>query len=229
MDSSGSNRSISDVPHPYFPKHIKLDLRESFHSTITVLAVLGSTVSLLVFVVLLLAKRSRTKIRGLDKFALCWFTVCSVIHIVLEGYFAYNHKTLASKHGILADLWREYSHSDSRYLTSDPFTVIMESITAIFDGALSIASIYAIFTNSPARHIFQLICSVMQLYGDVLYMLTNKFENYLYTNPDPYYFWVYFFAMNIPWIIIPIVLICQSCKQLYIGMNFNHTNKLKDS
>ncbi|CAG8720168.1 5384_t:CDS:2, partial [Racocetra fulgida] len=46
------------------------------------------------------------------------------------GYFALFHRTIAENNGLLAQMWKEYALSDSRYLTSDPFVVIMESITA---------------------------------------------------------------------------------------------------
>ena len=32
---------------------------------------------------------------------------------------------------LFGQMWKEYSLSDSRYLTSDPFVLCMESITAV--------------------------------------------------------------------------------------------------
>ena len=42
-----------------------------------------------------------------------------------------NHKTLAGSQELFGQLWKEYSLSDSRYLTSDAFVVCMEAVTAV--------------------------------------------------------------------------------------------------
>ena len=53
------------------------------------------------------------------------------IHLFFEGYFVLNHKTLAGSQELFGQLWKEYSLSDSRYLTSDAFVVCMEAVTAV--------------------------------------------------------------------------------------------------
>ncbi|KAL1637930.1 hypothetical protein SLS56_000487 [Neofusicoccum ribis] len=97
--------------------------------------------------------------------------------------------TLGGSQHLFGQLWKEYSLSDSRYLTKDPFVLCMESITAA-------------------------IVSLGQLYGDVLYYATAMFDHYVsnlnYTRPESYYFWVYFVFMNAFWIVIPIILIANS-------------------
>lgn len=42
-----------------------------------------------------------------------------------------NHASLASSSNLFAQLWKEYALSDSRYLTSDPFMICVETITAV--------------------------------------------------------------------------------------------------
>ena len=42
-----------------------------------------------------------------------------------------NHSSLAGQQTLFAQLWKEYSLSDSRYLTSDPFMVSVETITVV--------------------------------------------------------------------------------------------------
>lgn len=32
---------------------------------------------------------------------------------------------------LFGQMWKEYSYADSRYLTSDPFVLCMESVTAV--------------------------------------------------------------------------------------------------
>jgi cholestenol Delta-isomerase len=43
-----------------------------------------------------------------------------------------NHTRMGSAMDLFGQLWKEYSLSDSRYLTSDPFVMCMETITAVF-------------------------------------------------------------------------------------------------
>jgi hypothetical protein len=43
----------------------------------------------------------------------------------------YNFRDLAGGQLLFAQLWKEYSYSDSRYLTQDPFVLCMETITAV--------------------------------------------------------------------------------------------------
>lgn len=50
---------------------------------------------------------------------------------VIKGYFVLNHKKVASSQDLFAQLWKEYALSDSRYLTSDPFMICVETITAV--------------------------------------------------------------------------------------------------
>lgn len=42
-----------------------------------------------------------------------------------------NHAHLASSNDLFAQLWKEYALSDSRYLTSDPFMICVETITVV--------------------------------------------------------------------------------------------------
>ncbi|CAM9104185.1 unnamed protein product [Bubo scandiacus] len=59
-----------------------------------------------------------------------WFLMCAGVHGVLEGYFSLRHRELPAATGLLADVWKEYAKADSRYMTSDDFTVAMETVTA---------------------------------------------------------------------------------------------------
>jgi cholestenol delta-isomerase len=73
---------------------------------------------------------------------------------------------------------------------------------------------YMIATNHPLRHPFQLIVSLGQLYGDVLYYTTSLFDEYIlnvrYSRPEAFYYWFYFVLMNSFWIVIPGILIWSS-------------------
>lgn len=115
-------------------------------------------------------------------------------------------------------MWKEYSLSDSRYLTSDTFTVCMETITTVAWGPLSLLIAWFIATDNPARHPLQLIVSLGQLYGDVLYYATCAFEEVVrgtvYSRPERAYFWGYYMLLNAFWIVIPGMLIVSSVKEI---------------
>ncbi|MBE3045925.1 hypothetical protein IMZ48_25960 [Candidatus Bathyarchaeota archaeon] len=50
---------------------------------------------------------------------------------VCPGYFVLNHSSMAGQQTLFAQLWKEYALSDSRYLTSDPFMISVETITVV--------------------------------------------------------------------------------------------------
>lgn len=130
------------------------------------------------------------------------------------GYFVLNHASVTTKHATLAQLWKEYSLSDSRYLTSDPFMVCMEAVTAWAWGPLSFFCAFAIVTQCPLRHPVQILLSIGQLYGCVLYFAIAHFSDAVqgvaYSRPEACYYYGYYVAFNAPWIIIPSILIYRS-------------------
>ncbi|GME33244.1 ebp domain-containing protein [Neofusicoccum parvum] len=143
------------------------------------------------------------------------YSVPELLAIFAAGcFYVYNFRTLGGSRHLFGQLWKEYSLSDSRYLTKDPFVLCMESITAVCWGPLSFIVAHMITTEHPLRYPLQAIVSLGQLYGDVLYYATAMFDHYVsnlnYTRPESYYFWVYFVFMNAFWIVIPIILIANS-------------------
>jgi len=123
---------------------------------------------------------------------------------------------MPSRVDLFGQMWKEYAFSDSRYLTEDSFVVTMEAVTAMFWGPLSILCVYFIVTSHPLRHPLQLIISLGQLYGDVLYYATCTFATFTqglhYCSPNPFYFWAYYFLCNAFWIVIPFLLVIWSVK-----------------
>lgn len=123
------------------------------------------------------------------------------IHLSFEAYFVVNNRTLASSQTLFGQLWKEYSLSDSRYLTSDAFVVCMEAITAFAWGLLAFYIAYCIAVEHPVRYALQLIMSVGQVYGDVLYYATSLLD-VSYCRPEGYYFWFYYFFFNLIWMVV---------------------------
>jgi cholestenol Delta-isomerase len=61
--------------------------------------------------------------------------------------------------------------------------------------------------HHPLRHPLQIIVSVGQIYGLILYYGTSMFDHYYkgiaYSRPEFLYFWVYYFFMNFIWMVFP--------------------------
>ncbi|KAI8866565.1 Emopamil-binding protein, partial [Ramicandelaber brevisporus] len=120
-----------------------------------------------------------------------WFLVSGLIHIVLEGYYVLHHRTIAGESFLLAQVWKEYALSDSRYLTSDVFVLPMEAITAAFDGPLCLVAAYSIWYDMPHYHLSQAVVSVAQIYGCILYFATTMLDGSPHSDPHPYYYYFY--------------------------------------
>ncbi|GAO19699.1 uncharacterized protein UV8b_06098 [Ustilaginoidea virens] len=161
-----------------------------------------------------IAKRTRPTICHGGIAIAFWWVLCGFIHSFFEGYFAYNHSDIVRRSDLFAQLWKEYSLSDSRYMTRDAFTVCMETVTAMFWGPGSFFVAYAFLTDHPLRYPAQLVVSLGQLYGDVLYYAIYWYEESVngtvYCRPERYYYWAYFVLCNAFWIVIPLAMIWQS-------------------
>ncbi|EHY60465.1 hypothetical protein HRR83_000224 [Exophiala dermatitidis] len=215
--SSAAAASMPDMEalHPYFP--IEAEIVNFIANDMTLfqlLAAFGTGCVGILSVGWLIASSAGPKLRKQDKFMVLWFCLTGVIHLFFEGYFAYNHTRMGSARDLFGQLWKEYALSDSRYLTSDPFVLCMETITALFWGPLSFLMVYFIVTAHPLRYPVQAVVSLGQIYGDVLYYATCMFDHYYksltYCRPEAYYFWFYFFFMNFIWIVIPGLLLADS-------------------
>lgn len=86
--------------------------------------------------------------------------------------------------------------------------VIMESVTAWGWGPLSLILAYFIVTDNAFRHPLQIIISLGQLYGNILYYGICAFDFLVYgveySRPENYYFYGYFVFLNAFWIVIPV-------------------------
>lgn len=77
----------------------------------------------------------------------------------------------------------------------------MEAITAFAWGFLAFYIAYCIAVEHPMRYALQLIISVGQVYGDVLYYATSLLD-VSYCRPEGYYFWFYYFFFNFIWMVV---------------------------
>jgi cholestenol delta-isomerase len=213
------NASSSFIPegalHPYFPLGIEIPGYQAnalSAGTLVSTFVAGCAAIFLVTYSIIQMTRPSLSYGGIA--TTMWFVLCGFIHLFFEGYFARNFWQMGSQDDLFGQLWKEYALSDSRYLTQDTFVVCMEAFTAILWGPMSFVCAWTIVVDHPLRHPLQLIISLGQLYGDILYYATCFFQegvnSVVYYRPEPFYFWMYFFLCNFFWIVIPGWLIGES-------------------
>ncbi|CAG8012307.1 unnamed protein product [Penicillium olsonii] len=146
------------------------------------------------------------------------------IHLFFEAHFVIYHATLAGRQGLFDQLWKEYSLSDSRYLTSDPFLISMEAVTAFCWGPLAFLIAYCILVQHPMRHGLQITVSLGQVYGDVLYYATSLLD-ISYCRPEGYYFWFYYVFFNFIWLAVGCYYVKQSFTEIWRA--FEKVQRLK--
>ncbi|OAQ69767.1 emopamil-binding protein [Pochonia chlamydosporia 170] len=211
--------------HPYYPLGVSIPTYVANTMNAAVLVSIFAAGCGIIFVpTYLFAVRTRPSISFGEVLIAFWWVLCGC-------YFSYNHFDMASKTDLFGQLWKEYSLSDSRYMTQDPFVVCMETVTAFLWGPLSFFIAYATITNHSWRHPMQLLVSMGQMYGDILYYVIcwyNEIVNGIaYSRPERYYYWAYFVLCNAFWIAIPLGLIGNSVKA--VAKAFDHAKAMNGS
>ncbi|CAN9516078.1 unnamed protein product [Ophioblennius macclurei] len=222
-----ASSSAKGIPHPYWPRDLQIPTYvPNDRSMSEILVFLFSVSGAFLLVTWFVTGLASSRLSSGRRLAVCWFAVCGFIHGVIEGWFSLFYDIIPGDQSFLSQLWKEYSKGDSRYVIADNFTVCMETVTACFWGPFSIWVVYAFLTNKPYRFVLQLIISLGQLYGDVLYFFTEHRDGYSHSElGHPVYFWFYFVFMNGLWIVIPLALIVDAWKQLSTAQT--HTDNTK--
>ncbi|KAJ5090279.1 emopamil binding protein [Penicillium argentinense] len=190
------------VSHNYYPPGVKLPhFVPNEDSVISLIARFGALWVAVSIGATFLIRRLDLKTSFADQVTFVWMCLTGWIHLFFEAHFVLNHVELAGDQSLFGQLWKEYSLSDSRYLTSDSFLVSMEAVTAFCWGPLAFFIAYCIAVKHPLRYALQLIISVGQVYGDVLYYATSLL-NIEYCRPERYYFWFYYFFFNFIWMVV---------------------------
>ncbi|KAK3995974.1 Emopamil binding protein-domain-containing protein [Cladorrhinum sp. PSN332] len=209
--------------HPYYP--LDLPLPNYAPNAWPIPIILGSFAGLIALFIgsgLAMArwKNPLLKRKGAEQFAIGWFLLCGFLHCFFEGYFVFYHDAIPSSQSLFAQLWKEYSLSDSRYISADPFMLCIETLTMLLWGPLSLLTAYLIATgaNKGTRHVLQITVCIAHLYGVALYYGTCGFiERYggiSYSRPEFLYYWVYYAGMNAPWGTVPVWLLWRSVKEV---------------
>ncbi|XP_008411973.1 3-beta-hydroxysteroid-Delta(8),Delta(7)-isomerase isoform X2 [Poecilia reticulata] len=215
--------SSAKATHPFWPRDLVIpSYVDNNRSMSEILVFLFSVSGAFLLVTWLIAGRLGTWRR----LAVCWFAVCGFIHSVIEGWFCLYYDILPGDQSFLSQLWKEYSKGDSRYVIADNFTVCMETVTAAFWGPFSFWTVYSFLATKSYRFVLQLIISLGQLYGAVLYFFTEHRDGYVHSEfGHPIYFWFYFIFMNFLWIVIPLVLIVDAWRQLSAAQSLSDSSK----
>lgn len=208
MASNISGKLAQTATHPYYPLDAIIDgYAANEWSVPALLGVFFGACAILFTSTYFVAKRINSKLTTGELATIMWFVLSGAIHITFEGYYAASFMTLGAKQTLLGQLWKEYAFSDSRYLTQDSFVLCMETVTAVCWGPGCLAVAALVMLRHPARYPMQMIVSMGQFYGDVLYFATCFFDHAVsgitYSRPETFYFWFYFFFMNFIWIVIP--------------------------
>ncbi|KAG0238216.1 hypothetical protein BGW42_006496 [Actinomortierella wolfii] len=209
---------VVHTAHPYYPRNLILDhyVPNTDSTMDTLVKVFGAFGAIILGSLALGYQKRKTTIRGFgSQLTFVWLVTCGFTHLILEAYYVVNNRTLAGLNTSMAQVWKEYSLADSRYLSSDSCVLGVEGITAFAWGPLAFYTAYAQYHDLPSRHIAQLILSLGQLYGDVLYYFTTLFEGCPHGDPRPYYFYFYFIHFNAWWVIVPVILMFSSIKNIY--------------
>jgi len=206
--SNLTNLAQSATQHPYYPLDASINgYAANEWSVPALLSVFFGACSILFSSTYLIAKKINATLSTGELMTIMWFVLSGAIHVFFEGYYAANYATLGGKQTLIGQMWKEYAFSDSRYLTQNSLVLCMETVTAVCwgPGCLIVAAL--IMLRNPYRFPAQMVVSMGQLYGDLLYYATSFFDHavlgIVYYRPEPFYFWFYFVTMNAFWIAIP--------------------------
>ncbi|KAI9018034.1 Emopamil-binding protein, partial [Phycomyces nitens] len=162
---------------------------------------------------------ARKKVDAVDASRFTWFLLSGFLHCGFEFYFLLHHATLASRTDIVAQLWKEYAHSDSRYLSSDLLVLSLETITVFILGPLCLVAAWAIRSCHQSQYVWQLIISVAHMFSCSLYFIMDYPTGFHNCDPHPMYFWVYFVTFNAFWLVVPFILVIQSYRKIACNPN----------
>ncbi|ERN00959.1 hypothetical protein AMTRI_Chr04g250370 [Amborella trichopoda] len=198
------------VSHPYNPPDLQLpDYVPCLLPQSTIVGVYGVATLLVVFTIWIFSGRC-SKITKTDRILMCWWAFTGLTHIVIEGYFVFAPEFYKKKSPCyFAEVWKEYSKGDSRYVARDSAVVTVEGITSVIEGPASLLAVYAIASKKPYSYTLQLAVSLGQLYGDLVYFITAYLEGDNFS-ASPYYFWLYYVGANCSWVVIPTLIAIRS-------------------
>jgi len=113
---------------------------------------------------------------------------------------------------VSAAIWREFGKCDTRWWSQDEVIFSLEFMAGYFCGPMALLTIIAYIFDKPYRHILQAITVTAEAYGLLITWIPAYFSGLIHVpvnNPVMYY--GYFWAMQAPWLFIPLILCVHSC------------------
>ncbi|WZZ58169.1 hypothetical protein YC2023_058276 [Brassica napus] len=127
--------------------------------------------------------------------------LASSLFVVTLGYFVFSPEFFNDNTSCyLAEVWKEYSKGDSRYVGRDSAVIAVEGITAVIEGPASLLAVYAIAKGKSYSYVLQLAISLGQLYGC---LATSSF-----------YYYSYYIGANGWWVLIPLLISYRSWNKI---------------
>jgi cholestenol delta-isomerase len=121
--------------HPYYPKTLIIpDFVPSQRSTPEILFLWNGIIGAIVLFSVLLSRISSNK--NIPAAKLAWFVACGALHFGFEGYWIVYNDTVSSRTDLIADVWKEFAYSDSKFLAPDDLLYTLEFMAAVNDTML---------------------------------------------------------------------------------------------
>lgn len=118
------------MTHPYYPTTLEIpNYVPNQRSTFELLVTAGGLMTGLIAACLITACKVSKKTTSVTRFT--WFCVSAILHLGFESYWLRHRATLAGQSDVLAELWKEYAHGDSRYLAADELLLTLEVMTIV--------------------------------------------------------------------------------------------------
>lgn len=138
--------SIEAQHHPFYPRTLRLpDYVPNTRSTFQLLLTVGLVMCAVVSIALAIIGARKQRSLG-QRARFVWFTVSAILHLGFESYWIYRGHAVASRSDLLSELWKEYAHGDSRYLSVDPVLLAVETITVVCIWDIACTFYFATFT-----------------------------------------------------------------------------------
>lgn len=152
----------------------------------------------------------------LEVISIIWFTIDAFTHLTIElGYVILALTTTAEKtDNYLGHIWREYGRADSRWAVRDPNVISIEIATVLM-GVLCFVELYGVMYRSSWRHVLVVIICVAELYGGWMTFAPEWIEGSPNLDGSSFeLFWIYLVFMNGLWVLVPLILLWDSCSRI---------------
>ncbi|XP_048747235.2 emopamil-binding protein-like [Ostrea edulis] len=166
----------------------------------------------------------------INKLIIAWLVFDALIHFTLEGPFVYWSlvSTVEKSKHFTAQVWKEYALADKRWGMSDPTIVSLEILTVFITGPLAVWLIYIVLKKKPYRHFIQIVLCVCELYGGWMTFCPEWLTGSKNLKTDNFlYMWIYLVFFNGIWVVIPVLLLCQSWLEMTVTGEVKQTKVIE--